>query len=93
MRVLITITTLFLLIFILLYLILCLFFFQLKQNLASEKRLSKNITQQHEEEVKRYQAQQKSEYKYLKDRLKRVRYMFFLKYCLKKINFQCIFRI
>lgn len=46
--------------------------FQLKQNLASEKRLSKSISQQHEDEIKRYTAQQKTEYKYLKDRLKRV---------------------
>ncbi|KAG8199950.1 hypothetical protein JTE90_006197 [Oedothorax gibbosus] len=44
---------------------------KLKQNLASEKRLSKSISQQHEDEIKRYTAQQKTEYKYLKDRLKR----------------------
>ncbi|GBO25126.1 Serine/threonine-protein kinase Tao, partial [Araneus ventricosus] len=44
---------------------------KLKQNLASEKRLSKSISQQHEDEIKRFQAQQKTEYKYLKDRLKR----------------------
>ncbi|XP_023235832.1 serine/threonine-protein kinase Tao isoform X1 [Centruroides vittatus] len=44
---------------------------KLKQNLASEKRLSRGISQQHDEEVKRFQQQQKSEYKYLKDRIKR----------------------
>lgn len=45
---------------------------QSKQNISAEKRLSKAIAQQQEEEMKRFQAQQKNEYKYIKARLKRV---------------------
>jgi hypothetical protein len=45
---------------------------QSKQNIAQEKRVSKTISQQQEEEIKRYQQQQKSEYKFMKARLKRV---------------------
>ncbi|UYV81299.1 TAOK1 [Cordylochernes scorpioides] len=44
---------------------------KLKGNLAAEKRLSRSISQQQEEENKRFQLQQKSEYKLHKDRLKR----------------------
>jgi thousand and one amino acid protein kinase len=43
----------------------------LKTNVAYERKLSKAILQQHEEELKRFQLQQKHEYKYVKERLKR----------------------
>ncbi|CAG2164175.1 unnamed protein product [Oppiella nova] len=44
---------------------------KLKTNVAYERKLSKAILQQHEEELKRFQLQQKHEYKYVKERLKR----------------------
>lgn len=44
---------------------------KLKHNLAGEKRLGRTIGQQQEEETKRFSQQQKAEYKYLKDKLKR----------------------
>ncbi|XP_022235603.1 serine/threonine-protein kinase Tao-like, partial [Limulus polyphemus] len=44
---------------------------KLKHNLASEKRLSQAISKQHEDELKRYQQQQKNEYKQMKDRKKK----------------------
>ena len=45
---------------------------QSKQNIANEKRVSRSISQQQEEELKRFQQQQKNEYKFMKARLKRV---------------------
>ena len=39
--------------------------------MAYERKLSKAILQQHEEELKRFQLQQKHEYKFVKERLKR----------------------
>lgn len=53
---------------------------QSKQNITQEKKLSKHITQMQEDELKRFQQQQKADYKCYKARMKKVSldYSFFL---------------
>lgn len=48
------------------------FLHQLKHNLASERKLSKQIQQQQEQDMKNFQQQQKKEYKLNCERVKRV---------------------
>lgn len=48
--------------------------------------MSKAIQQQHDEDLKRFQLQQKNEYKYIKARLKRVGYLKSRYYSIHSIN-------